>query len=271
LATQANDTDGVIAGDILLARLHLAQGDVAGAAALLAEASQSSRQHNIVHRLPEIAASQVLVLLRQDHLVAAAHLAQAHDLPLSQARVHLAQRDREAALAVLATWRQQVEARGLLDERLKVLVLQALALDAQGDGDPAIHLISEVLAMAEPEGFIRLFLDEGPALKHLVSQAATLGSAPDYIGRLLVAWKTDTQQHEHESDVPSAQPLIEPLSPRELEVLRLIAQGLSNQEISERLFLVLGTVKGHTHKIFGKLGVQRRTEAIARARELGLM
>jgi LuxR family transcriptional regulator, maltose regulon positive regulatory protein len=271
LATQANDTNGVIASNILLARLYLAQGDVAGAAALLAEASRSSHQHNIVHRLPEIAAVQVLVLLRQDYLVAAAHLAQAHDLPLSQARVHLAQRDSATALTVLATWRPQVEARRWLDEQLKVLMLQALALDAQGDGDQAIHLISEVLAMAEPEGFIRLFLDEGPAMRHLVSQAATLGSAPDYIGRLLVAWKTDTQQHKHESAAPSGQPLIEPLSPRELEVLRLIAQGLSNQEISERLFLVVGTVKGHTHKIFGKLGVQRRTEAIARARELGLI
>jgi LuxR family maltose regulon positive regulatory protein len=94
---------------------------------------------------------------------------------------------------------------------------------------------------------------------------------PDYIGRLQVAWKADTQQHENESDVPRAQPLIEPLSQRELEVLHLVAQGLSNQEISERLFLALGTVKGHNQKIFGKLGVQRRTEAIARARELGLL
>ncbi len=270
-AKQANDTDGVIAGDILLARLHLAQGDVAGAAALLAEAGQSSRQHNIVHRLPEIAAAQVLVLLRQGQVTAAAHLAQAHDLPQSQARFHLAQRDPDAALAVLATWRRQVEARGRQDERLKVLVIQALALDAQGDGDQAVHLISDVLTMAEPEGYIRLFLDEGPAMRQLVSRSATLGSAPDYIRRLLGAWKTETQRHEHESDVLPAQPLIEPLSRREIEVLRLIAQGLSNQEIGERLVLAMGTVKGHTQKIFGKLQVQRRTEAVARARDLGLL
>jgi len=271
LAKQADDTDGWIAGDVLLARLHLAQGDVAGAVARLSEARQIAHQHNNVRRLREIAAAQVLILLCQGQVTAAAHLAQAHDLPLSQARVHLAQRDPAAALAVLATWSRQVEAKGWQDERLKMLMLQALALDAQGDGDQAVHLISDVLTMAEPEGYTRLFLDEGPAMRHLVSRAADRGSMPDSIGRLQVAWKTDTQQHENKSDVPPAQPLLEPLSERELEVLHLVAAGLSNQEISERLFLALGTVKGHNQKIFGKLGVQRRTEAIARARELGLL
>jgi LuxR family transcriptional regulator, maltose regulon positive regulatory protein len=122
--------DRFVLGEVLLARLQLAQGDVAGAAALLAEAGQSARQHNFVDRLPEVAAAQVLLLLRQGHLAAAAHLAQAHELPLSQARVHLAQGDPSAALAVLQSWRRQVEARGWQDEWLKVLVLQAFALQA---------------------------------------------------------------------------------------------------------------------------------------------
>jgi LuxR family transcriptional regulator, maltose regulon positive regulatory protein len=87
----------------------------------------------------------------------------------------------------------------------------------------------------------------------------------------LTACEAENQQSENPSSPPPAQSLLEPLSQRELEVLRLVAAGLSNQEISERLFLVLGTVKGHTHNIFGKLGVQRRTEAIVRARELGLL
>ena len=86
--------------------------------------------------------------------------------------------------------------------------------------------------------------------------------------------KLDAQKREDTPSLPpcpAAQPLIEPLSQRELEVLQLIAQGLSNHEISERLFLALNTVKGHNRKIFGKLQVQRRTEAVARARELGLL
>ena len=95
---------------------------------------------------------------------------------------------------------------------------------------------------------------------------------PDYIGKVLAAFEAEEQKREDTSSPPYLpQPLIEPLSRRELEVLHLIAQGLSNQEIGERLFLALDTVKGHNRKIFGKLQVQRRTEAVARARELGLL
>ena len=94
---------------------------------------------------------------------------------------------------------------------------------------------------------------------------------PDYIGKVLAACEAEEQQREATASQPPAQPLIEPLSPRELEVLHLMAQGRSNQEISERLFLALSTVKGHNRNIFGKLQVQRRTEAVARARELGLL
>ncbi len=94
---------------------------------------------------------------------------------------------------------------------------------------------------------------------------------PDYAGKLLAAIKAEGPECEDASDRPSAQLLIEPLSQRELEILNLIALGLSNREISARLFLALDTVKGHNRRIFDKLQVQRRTEAIARARELGLL
>ena len=97
----------------------------------------------------------------------------------------------------------------------------------------------------------------------LLSSAAVATATPQYTARLLSAF-------EDKSRRPGTSPLIEPLSQRELEVLRLIGQGLSNQEIGARLFLALDTVKGHNRKIFGKLQVQRRTEAVARARELGL-
>src|SRR5437588_7361397 len=121
--------------EVFLARLKLAQGDVAGAAAVLDEAEAFVRRHSFVFRMPEVAAAQVLTLLRQGHLAAAAHLAHLHDLPISQARVHLAQGDTPAALAVLGPWRRQVEAKGWQDERLKVMVLQAVALQAHGEKD----------------------------------------------------------------------------------------------------------------------------------------
>jgi len=266
--------DRFVLCEVFLARLKLAQGDVVGAAALLAQASQSARQNDFVSRLPEVAAAQVLTFLRQGKLVAAAHLAEKHDLPLSQARVHLAQGNPSAALAVLVPWRGRVAAKGWADEQLKGLVLQAVALQAQGDKDQAVQLLLDALALAEPGGFIRLFVDEGPPMAHLLAAAAAQGRKPDYIGKVLAACETEAQKRadpSYPSPASVAQPLIEPLSHREVEVLHLIAQGLSNQEISERLFLAVSTVKGHNLKIFGKLQVQRRTEAVARARALGLV
>lgn len=263
--------DRFVICEVFLARLKLARGDVAGAAAMLAQADQPTRQQNFVHRIPEVAAAQVPVFLRQGNLAAAAHLAQTHHLPLSLARVYLAQGDASAALAVLESFRQQAEARGWEDERLKVMVLQALALQAHGKKDEAVQLLGNALMLAEPGGFIRIFVDEGLPMQQLLSEAFARGPRPDYVGKLLAAFEAEKPQSEAPPYLPPTQPLIEPLSQRELEVLRLIAQGLSNHEISERLFVALDTVKGHNQKIFGKLQVQRRTEAVARARELGLL
>ena len=118
-----------------------------------------------------------------------------------------------------------------------------------------------------------MFLDEGASMLHLLREAASRGIMPDYTGKLLAALEAEQQTvpGEDKPALPPAQPLIEPLSQRELKILQLIAQGLSNREIGERLFLALDTIKGHNRKIFDKLQVQSRTEAIARARELGLL
>jgi LuxR family maltose regulon positive regulatory protein len=263
--------DRFIISEVFLSRLKLAQGDVAGAAAMLAATEQSVRQNNFVHRAREVAAAQVLTLLQQGNLAAAAHLAQTQNLPISRARVLLAQGDPSAALAVLEPFRQQMEARGWADERLKAMVLQAVALHAHGEKDKAVQLLGDGLALAEPGGFIRLFVDEGTLMAHLLSEAAAHGIMPDYVGKLLAVFKAEEQKSKDKSYQPTAIPLSEPLSQRELEVLHLIAQGLTNREISERLLLALDTVKGHNRIIFGKLQVQRRTEAVARARELGLL
>jgi LuxR family maltose regulon positive regulatory protein len=132
-------------------------------------------------------------------------------------------------------------------------------------------MLGEVLALAEPGGFIRTFVDTGPLMAQLLSEAGAHGIMPDYISKLLAEFEPAKKKSEDKSYLPSAQPLLEPLSRRELEVLHLIAQGLSNREIGERLFLALDTVKGHNRKIFDKLQVQSRTEAVARAHELGLL
>jgi LuxR family maltose regulon positive regulatory protein len=274
LARLIENTDRVVACEVFLARLKLVQGDAASAAAILAKAGQSVRQHNFVYRMHEVAAAQVLTLLHQGNLAAAAELAETHDLPISQARIHLARGDTSTALAVLEPLRRQAEAKGWEDERLKVMVLQAVAHLAHGEKDKAVQLLGDALALAEPGGFIRIFADEGTPMAHLLSEAAAHGIMPDYVGKLLAVFESEKQKSEDKSSLapaPPAQPLIEPLSRRELEVLQLIAQGLSNREIGERLFLALITVKGHNQKIFGKLQVQRRTEAVARARELGLL
>jgi LuxR family maltose regulon positive regulatory protein len=262
LTRQIEHADKPIAGQILLARLKLARGDVAGAAAILDEVSQSVQQNGFTSCGPKVAAAQVLVLLRQGDLAAAAQLARTHDLPMSQTRVHLAQGDVAAALAALEPLRQRIEARGWPDERLKVMVRQAAALHAYGDEDQALQLLGNALALAWPGGFIRTFVDEGALMAQLLVQAATRGMMPDYTAKLLASF---------EDALSEAEGLVEPLSQRELEVLQLVAQGLSNREISKQLFLALSTVKGHNRNIYGKLEVQRRTEAIARARELGLL
>ncbi|HKY53044.1 MAG TPA: LuxR C-terminal-related transcriptional regulator [Anaerolineales bacterium] len=264
--------DRFIVCEVFLARLKLALGDVESAAALLAQADQTARQKNFVYRLPEIAAAQVLVLLRQGKVEAAAQLSQAYDLPISQARVHLAQGNSSAALGLLEPLRQQMEAKRWPDELLKVMVLQALALRASGEKESAIQTLSEALALAEPRGFIRLFVDEGIPMAQLLSEASTRGMMPDYMSKLLAAFEAEKQNSANSSRFGTAQQtLIEPLSQRELEVLQLIARGLSNDEISKQLFLALDTVKGHNRRIYDKLQVQRRTEAVARARELGLL
>jgi len=276
--------DRFIFSEVFLSRLKLAQGNVDGAAALLAQTEQSARQKNFIQRLPEIAATQVLVLLCQGNLGTAAELAQKYELPISQARVLLSQGNPSAALAMLEPLRQQMEAKSWQDELLKVMVLQAVVLHANCEKDKAVQLLGDALKLAEPGGFIRIFVDEGDAMRLLISDFRIwIEQQPRnqdlklirYADKLLAAFEVATKDKRPITTPMSSGlgPLssVELLSPRELEVLQLIAQGLSNHEISKRLFLALDTVKGHNRRIFDKLHVQRRTEAVARAHELGLL
>jgi LuxR family maltose regulon positive regulatory protein len=167
-------------------------------------------------------------------------------------------------LARICESARAVEGIGLI---IEARATEAMICQAQDDIDRALDALEEALSLGEKEGYTRTFVDRDAPMAQLLVEAAARGIMPDYTARLLAAFdagaKGDTP--------PPPQPLVEPLSQRELEVLELIAQGLSNREISERLVLALSTVKGHNQNIYGKLQVKRRTEAIARARELELL
>jgi LuxR family maltose regulon positive regulatory protein len=140
-------------------------------------------------------------------------------------------------------------------------------------------MLERALTLAEPEGLMRIFLDEGPPMARLLHQAAARGVVPEYVARLLAAFEmADDRRPTTDRELPASSlahrpssALVEPLSERELEVLQLVAEGLTNQEIASRLYLSLNTVKVHTRNIYGKLDVHSRTQAIARSQELGLL
>jgi LuxR family maltose regulon positive regulatory protein len=146
-----------------------------------------------------------------------------------------------------------------------------------GEKDEAVHVLGEALTMAEPGGLIRVFVDEGAPMAHLLSEAAARGISPDYTGRLLAAFEAEAQGLQDRSVLdlaslpPGVRPLIEPLTPREREVLQLIAAGRSNPEIAAELVIAVTTVKTHVKNIYGKLQVTNRFQAATRAKDLDLV
>jgi LuxR family maltose regulon positive regulatory protein len=164
--------------------------------------------------------------------------------------------------------------------RIKSDALRALVRGALGDGEGVLAALAEARAGAEPEGYVRVFADEGPPIAALLRAARSRGIAPAYAERLLRALAAERPVRQapggeavRPPDAPWGAPagLVEPLSGREVEVLRLIAGGRANAEIARALVVAESTVKSHVGNIFGKLGVSSRTQAVARARELGLI
>jgi LuxR family maltose regulon positive regulatory protein len=216
-------------------------------------------------------------MLRQGDLAGAADVVEGHTLPITQARAQLAQGEAASALALLRPVQREMRDRGWVDEVLKITVLEAVAYQALGDLDKATQRLEEALSLGEPGGFIRTFLDEGqPMAALLVRMAGEHGGKRPYVQKLMTAFGEQAPAQtgvtvQVRATAPESQPLVEPLSERELEVLGLIAKGLSNPEIAARLYLSPNTVKVHTRNIYGKLGVHSRTQAVARAHELGLL
>jgi len=153
---------------------------------------------------------------------------------------------------------------------IEISIVQALAHHARGNRAKALESLKRALNLAEPEGYLRIFVDEGKTLTELLAslnESHEDEGLKEYIRKLLRA--SEKQGENDPASLP--QPLVDPLSQRELEVLRLVEQGLSNDQISKKLFLSVSTVKGHNLRIFNKLQAKSRTEAVARARELGLL
>ncbi|MEZ4707846.1 MAG: LuxR C-terminal-related transcriptional regulator [Caldilineaceae bacterium] len=283
----------------LLAQAHLkqAQGELAAALMLFDEAERAYVR-GPVPDVRSIGAMKARIWVRQGKLDVAAMWAQNAGLDtddelsylrefehITLTRLRLAQYRSHAeasliteAIELLTRLLAAAEQNGRMGSVIEILLLLALAHEAQGDLSSALEPLARALALAEPEGYFRLFVDEGPPMARLLHEAAAQAIRPGYVARLLAALTGEAQKVEQHprsqvvsTPAPANQPLIEPLSDRELEVLHLIAQGLTNRAIADRLFIALSTVKGHNRVIFGKLQVNRRTEAVARARELGLV
>ncbi|HEU0000239.1 MAG TPA: LuxR C-terminal-related transcriptional regulator [Ktedonobacteraceae bacterium] len=270
---------------VAMARIQEAQGDLDGALDLLDQAERLY-DGDFSPNVRPVATWKTRVWVAQGRLGEAlgwaheqglevsddlSYLCEFNHITLARYRGDRTDGSMHGVVGLLERLLPAAQAGGRMGNVLEILLLQALAYQTQGDLPAALVPLERALTLAEPEGYVRSFVDEGSPMAVLLEEAAQHGIVPNYVRQLLAAFEAEKQQSENNSSRPPARPLIEPLSPRELEVLHLIAQGLSNQEISERLFLALGTVKGHNQQIFGKLQVQRRTEAVARARELGLL
>ncbi len=273
-----------------MARIREAQGDLDEALDLLDKAERLYNS-NFSPNVRPIATRKARVWVAQGRLGEALGWAREQGLSVENELSYLREFDHITLVRVLLARYQSdrtdcsiQEAMGLLERLLKaaeeggrtgsvieILVLQASAYHAQGNLPAALLSLQHALALAEPEGYVRMFLDEGSSMMQLLRESAAREIMPDYTGKLLAVYEAEKRKSEDKSLLFPTQPLIEPLSQRELKILQLIAQGLSNREIGERLFLALDTIKGHNRIIFDKLQVQSRTEAVARARELGLL
>ncbi|MBN1400923.1 MAG: AAA family ATPase, partial [Anaerolineae bacterium] len=187
---------------------------------------------------------------------------------LTHARLLLARDQPLAAIRMLDQLLPVARQQGRVTALIEMLALRALALWMAGRAVEALMPLEEALALGEPEGFVASFADVGPEMARLLYEAASQGMAPVYIGRLLSAMPSPSRPPEAEALVEK---LVEPLSEREVEVLQLVAEGLSNARIAQRLSITVRTVKWHTSNIYGKLNVTSRTQAIVKARMLGIL
>lgn len=289
---QWRSTDAFVISSTVLARTQYAQGDMQGAFNSLHSAQELAERYLIgaAYRC-ELEACLAWLWIASGNLVEAErHLegwqSGAAGLPgrlqdlrqITLARLRFAQGKPAEALTLLRDLEEAARSQMLSGNLIGILTLEALAFRDLEQTAAALQALEEALELAMPEGYVRVFLDEGPALGELLVQASRKSKFEplrNYIGELLrVSARGKVKQSLKPEALPRAvipSPLIEALTGREIEILKLITAGCSNQEIAEKLVIEASTVKRHLSNIYGKLGVNSRTQAVARSRELGLI
>jgi LuxR family maltose regulon positive regulatory protein len=257
-----------------LAVVQLGRGEPEAALATLQQSDQLADSHQVSPLTGmRNAACHVQIALAQDNLAAAQFWAEQVKEPtdtsllfpclgLTPVRILLARHEKREAAKMLTELYNTASQKGCGVGMVEVCALQALAADIP---DEALHYLKDALQKAQPEGFIRTFVDKGQPMEALLERLKSQGGElKAYIQTILAAFgETDKAL--------KAQPMVEAVSAREVEILRLLAEGLSNQEIADRLVIGVGTAKSHVHHILEKLGGSNRMQAVSKARELGLL
>jgi LuxR family maltose regulon positive regulatory protein len=286
LCRQLSDTQALATGLATLAWIRQAKGDQAGARQAMDEAERAGPSPAAAGLLNPVPAQRARLALAQGDITAAARWAQQQRLSsasepvytgerdqLVLARLLLAQDQPHQALRLLGRLSALAGSQGRTGSIIEIAALRALALAATGDRAAAAEELAGTLALAAPQGYVRVFADEGPPMAALLSQvaAAHRDGQPaarqvplGYLAAVLRACAPASQ-------APGVPGLVEPLTARELEVLHLLAAGAPNQRIADDLVVTLDTVKKHVTHVLGKLGAANRTEAVTRARQLGLI
>jgi len=281
LCKQWGQADVLAAGYLSLAEVLLAVGDTDGALDAIQSARQAASRVSPWFRT-RVDRMEALAQLARGDVAAASRWAREGGLsadnefdpssePLyrTRARILIAEGRLGEALHLLGRLLEMAEAAGAAGRAVQIQVLQALALQALGQVEPALTALGRALSVAEPEGYVRTFVGEGEPIGALLRRAAARGVKVDYVRTLLDALEREARASEAFATTHPA--LVEPLTERELEVLRLLAVGLPSKEIAGTLVIAVGTVKQHLKNIYGKLEVHNRTEAANRARDLGLV
>jgi LuxR family maltose regulon positive regulatory protein len=275
-----------VTGDIPLMRVLQARGYVADALDTLYTVEQIVQAHHFqMATMVAFKTARVVQWLKAGDVETASRWAETCNggselEQIALARLRLAQGRAIDAQRLMDRQRGLAEAGGRTGRLIEILCLQALALEARSQPREAEAALSRALSLARPEGYMRVFLDLGPPLRKPLARLAARhapGKAmvrvtAEYARELLDAFQQDTAAGVSQVAPPSlATALVSPLTEREVEVLRLLAEGLSNKAIAERLIVAPSTIKQHLKNVYGKLDVHSRTEAVARGRELGLL